>query len=217
MNAARNVPAVEMKFEDVENYMVEKAKKESLELAQDMESKQMKALNQKMSKMEELMRGQGMGYSFDFDDMINTDGEKLPDKFKMPQLQKFDGTGDPRIHLSQYTTIMSTTKALISIVARLFVLSLEGMAVNWYHGLEKSVRADWKELCSAFLKQYEYNTKLEVSIRDLELTKQKPNESFSDFLTRFMNKAGLMKNKLAEKDQVRMVVRNVSPNLVERL
>ena len=86
LNAARNIPAVEMKFEDVENYMVEKAKKESLELAQDLESKQMKALNQKMSKMEELMRGQGMGYSFDFDDMINTDGEKLPDKFKMPQL-----------------------------------------------------------------------------------------------------------------------------------
>ena len=32
LNAARNVPAVEMKFEDVENYMVEKAKKDSLEL-----------------------------------------------------------------------------------------------------------------------------------------------------------------------------------------
>ena len=32
-----------------------------------------------------------------------------------------------------------------------------------------------------------------------------------------MNKAGLIKNKLAEKDQVRMIVRNVSPNLVERL
>ena len=68
-----------------------------------------------------------------------------------------------------------------------------------------------------FLKQYDHNTRLEVSIRDLELTKQKYNELFSDFLTRFMNKAGLMKNKLAEKDQVRMIVRNVSPNLVERL
>ena len=32
-----------------------------------------------------------------------------------------------------------------------------------------------------------------------------------------MNKAGLMKNKLAEKDQVRMIVRNMSPNMVERL
>ena len=42
LNAARNAPAVEMRFEDVENYMVEKAKKESLELVQDLESKQMK-------------------------------------------------------------------------------------------------------------------------------------------------------------------------------
>ena len=56
-----------------------------------------------------------------------------------------------------------------------------------------------------------------MSIRDLELTEHKSNESFFDFLTRFMNKAGLMKNKLAEKDQVRMIIRNVSPNLVERL
>ena len=112
---------------------------------------------------------------------------------------------------------MSTTKAQISVVVRLFVLSLEGMDVNWYYKLEKSIRADWREMCSTFLKQYEYNTKLEVSIRDLELTKQRPNESFSDFLTRFMNKAGLMNNKLAGKDQVRMIVCNVSSNLVERL
>ena len=86
MNAIRNVSAVEMRFEDVENYMVEKAKKELLELVQDLESKQMKALTQKMSKMEELMRGQGMGYLFDFDDMMQFDGDKLLDKFKMPQL-----------------------------------------------------------------------------------------------------------------------------------
>ena len=86
LNAARNVPAVEMKFEDVENYMVEKAKKESLELVQDLESKQMQALNQKMSKMEELMRGQGICHSFDFDDILGMEDDELPEKFKMPQL-----------------------------------------------------------------------------------------------------------------------------------
>ena len=32
-----------------------------------------------------------------------------------------------------------------------------------------------------------------------------------------MNKARLMKNKLSEKDQVRMIIRNVSRNMVERL
>ena len=146
-----------------------KKPKKSIELVQDLESKQMKALTQKMSKMKELEREQGMGYSFDFDDMMRFDGDKLPDKFKMPQLQKFDGTGDPRIDLSQYIITMNTTKAPMYVVARLFVLYFEGMAVNWYYGLEKSIRADWKELCSTFLKQYEYNTKLEVSIRDLGL------------------------------------------------
>ena len=50
--------------------------------------------------MEELMRGQGIGYSFDFDDILCMEGDELPDKFKMPHLQKFDGTGDLRIHLS---------------------------------------------------------------------------------------------------------------------
>ena len=57
LNAVRNVPIMEMKFENMENYMVEKAKKESLELVQDLESKQMKVLTQKMSKMEAMMRG----------------------------------------------------------------------------------------------------------------------------------------------------------------
>ena len=89
--------------------------------------------------MEELMRGHGMRYSFDFDDMMQFNRDKLPDKFKMPQLHKFYGTGDPMIHLSQYTTTMSTTKAPMSVVARLFMLFLEGMAINWYHGLEKSI------------------------------------------------------------------------------
>ena len=90
LNAARIMPTIDMKFEDVENYMVEKAKKESLELAQDVESKQMQAVNQKMSKMKELMRGQDMGYSFDFNDILCMEGDQLPDKFKMPQLQKFE-------------------------------------------------------------------------------------------------------------------------------
>ena len=82
------MPTIDIKFDDVENYMVEKAKKESLELVQDLESKQIQAMNQKMSKKEELMRGQGIGYTFDFDDILCMEGDELPDKFKMPQLSR---------------------------------------------------------------------------------------------------------------------------------
>ena len=56
MNAARNAPNVEVNLEDVENYMIEKAKKELLEQVQEQESKHMKASTQKIFEMEELMR-----------------------------------------------------------------------------------------------------------------------------------------------------------------
>ena len=39
MNAARNAPNDEVKLENVENYMIEKAKRESLEQVQEQESK----------------------------------------------------------------------------------------------------------------------------------------------------------------------------------
>ena len=75
--AAINVSPLEMKFEDVGDYMIEKAKKESPELAQ--ESKQMQTLNQKMSKMEEMIRGQDMGYSINFKDI---EGDEPNIKFR---------------------------------------------------------------------------------------------------------------------------------------
>ena len=86
MNTDRNKPNVKVNLEDVENYMIEKAKRESLEQVQEQESKQMQALNQKMTKMEELMRGQSMGYSFDIDNILCTEENKLLDNFETPQL-----------------------------------------------------------------------------------------------------------------------------------
>ena len=71
-------------------------------------------------------------------------------------------------------------------------------------------------MCTAFLKYYESITKLRTSVRDLELAKQW-NKSLSDFLTRFMNNADLMKNELTEEDKVGMIIWDILPNLVKRL
>ena len=71
-----------------------------------------------------------MGYSFDFADILCTEENKLLDNFEVPQLPKFNSAGDLRIHLSQYLTVMSIAKAPLSVVTRLFVLSLEGTVVN---------------------------------------------------------------------------------------
>ena len=48
----------------------------------------------------------------------------------------------------------------------------------WYHILEKKVKEDWRKLEDAFLKQYVTDLQIDLSLRDLENTKQKPDESF---------------------------------------
>ena len=112
---------------------------------------------------------------------------------------------------------MSIAKAPLSVVTKLFVLSLEGTVVNWYYSLEKSIQANWSELSTTFLKHYESITKLRTSIRDLELAKQRRNKSLSDSLTRFINNADLMKNELTEEDEVGIIIWDILPNLVKRL
>ena len=49
------------------------------------------------------------------------------------------------------------------------------------------------------------------------MTKQKDGEIFFEFLIRWRNKAALMPNKPSERDQVRIIARNVHSTQVEKL
>ena len=60
------------------------------------------ALTKKMEKLQELVRVK----DFDFDNLGLRGIAGLPPKFKMPDVSKFNGAGDPRMHLKQYITIM---------------------------------------------------------------------------------------------------------------
>lgn len=64
-------------------------------------------------------------------------------------------------------------------------------------------------MATKFLKQYLYNTKLDVTLKDLETTKQRANESFFEFLTRWRGKATKMINRPSKKDQVYMIINNL--------
>ena len=74
----------------------------------------------------------------DYDSM--TFEEQLPAQFKMPDMAKFNGNGDPRVHLRQYVSMMSSTGLSQRQVQKMFGMSLEGAHVVWYHNLEKAVK-----------------------------------------------------------------------------
>ncbi|KAF5933264.1 hypothetical protein HYC85_029435 [Camellia sinensis] len=70
-----------------------------------------------------------------------------------------------------------------------------------------------EEMAEAFVAQYSYNTQIEVTTRDLEVTRQEPKEGFSDFVTWWRAKASMMTTQPAETDQIRMVIQGFRPTL----
>ena len=63
--------------------------------------------------------------------------EQLPAQFKMSDMAKFNGNGDPRVHLREYVSVMSSVGLSKRQALKMFGMSLEGAPVVWYHSLEK--------------------------------------------------------------------------------
>ncbi|XP_065863082.1 uncharacterized protein [Euphorbia lathyris] len=141
----------------------------------------------------------------------------LPLKFRLPDMKKFDGTGDPTAHMNQYVAVMKPTILTEDQVLGLFNTYLEGAALTWFHALPMVTKKDWKELAKSFIAQYSFNTMLEVTLKELESTKQQARESFSDFVKRWRAKVAVMKQKPLEQDQIRMVVGNTLPYIKNEL
>ena len=128
------------------------------------------------------MKEKGMEAPLDYIDLDLYKGDDpLPRKFKFPDMRKYSGNDDPYLHLKQYMTYMSATELTNAQIVKQFPMSLEGAVIQWYYTLDVHVQQDWKELCSAFIKQYGLNSQFKVSLRELQNTTQESDESFTDF------------------------------------
>ena len=63
-----------------------------------------------------------------------------------------------------------------------FPLSLIGGASRWYYSPNPSKTKVWNELVDLFVDQFIFNTMIDVTLRDLETTKQGVRETFSDYI-----------------------------------
>ncbi|XP_065864477.1 uncharacterized protein [Euphorbia lathyris] len=138
-------------------------------------------------------------------------------EFRLPDMKKFDGTGDPTAHVNQYVAAMKHIILTEEQILGLFSAYLEGVALVWFHALPLGTKRDWKELAKAFITQYSFNTMFEVTLRELERTKQQAGESLSDFVSRWRAKAAVMKQKSSEHDQIRVVIGNTLPYVRNKL
>jgi len=136
---------------------------------------------------------------------------RLPTKFKMPNMDKFDGTTCPKTHLKMYVGALNPFGLNSELLAQLFQQSLTGAALRWFVSLDRSKIKNWEDICNAFNTQYHYNLEVDVTRRELETTRQKNNEPFSSFLSRWRVKAAQMINRPSEQEQVDIIIKNLLP------
>ena len=66
-----------------------------------------KKINERMNKMEEIIRrARKMEDLMDYESLSLFPNVRLPPKFKMSTLDKFDGTGRPKSHMKMYMKAM---------------------------------------------------------------------------------------------------------------
>ena len=125
---------------------------------------------------------------------------RAPPKFKMPILDKFNGTGCLKAHLKMYIRALQPLAATEELLAQMFQNTLTRAVLHWFLNLEDSRIATWEDIANEFYKQYKYNIEVDITRRDLETTKQKPKESFLTFITRWRSKAAQMTNRPNEEE-----------------
>ena len=135
----------------------------------------MEEMIKRARKMEDLMDFQSLSLFLDV---------RLPPKFKMPTLDKFDRTGCPQSHLKMYMRAMQPLGATKEHLAQIFENTLIEATLRWFLNLDDARAQSQEDTYREIHNQYKYNINVDITRRDLETTKQESKESFSTFITK---------------------------------
>ncbi|KAL6348421.1 hypothetical protein AAG906_005729 [Vitis piasezkii] len=135
----------------------------------------------------------------------------LSTKFKIPEIERYTGIGCPRIHLRLYSTVMRAHELDEAQMVMFFPMSLSGATHRWFASLDVSRCKTWDNLAQEFLRQFTFNTIIDVSRRELEALRERPNESVTSFISRWREKISQIIDRPSENDQISMIMRSLQP------
>ncbi|XP_077232450.1 uncharacterized protein LOC143869778 [Tasmannia lanceolata] len=135
---------------------------------------------------------------------------QLPTIFKWPDINRYDGTGCPRMHLAAFEGMLRSQKLSPEQLALAFQMSLEGVAQKWLLNLSELPTMGWDRIMNEYIKQFSHEDGTKISRRDLQSTKQEPMEFFLDLIKRWRQKAAQMLKRPSEEDQIDMMQQNLT-------
>ncbi|KAL6322025.1 hypothetical protein AAG906_003167 [Vitis piasezkii] len=152
-----------------------------------------------------------------WDDRDGIPAASLPAKFRMPDIERYSGIGCPKIHLRLYSIVIRAHRIDDAQLVAIFPMSLNRATQRWFASVEPSRVRTWEDVAHEFLTHFAFSIDIDVSRREFEATRQRPNESISSFVSRYRAKVVGMIDRSKEQDQIDMVLRNLQPRFARRL
>ena len=110
-------------------------------------------MQDKHEKIESVLRKTGKidGYLFNLKNMCPYPDIRLPENFKFPDIDKFDGIGNPVVHLRMFVGTLQPMGLEPKMFYNLFHRTLTGAAAQWFLSLEDSKTRNWEDIMDAFV------------------------------------------------------------------
>jgi hypothetical protein len=100
----------------------------------------------------------------------------IPEKFKVPPVKSYDGTGNPVGHLKSCKAHIDLHATSDEIACRAFPLTLEGSAQEWFGGLPANSIDSFEDLAKIFLTQFLASKKHKNTLQYMLALKQREIE-----------------------------------------
>ena len=98
-------------------------------------------------------------------------------KFRLPQLELFDGLKDPQDHLNNFKMMLGLQQPPDEILCRSFPTTLKGAAREWFTKLPTSFIGNFEQLGNAFIHHFVSGQRPKRSVDHLLTIKQGEKET----------------------------------------
>ena len=136
----------------------------------------------------------------------------LPVEFHMPDIERYTGIGCPCIHLQLYNAVMCGHRLDKAQMIMLFPLSLSSATQRWFASLDPSKRRTWADLGQEFIRQYSFNTVVDISRRELEALNQRPDKLVTLFTSCWREKIAQIIDRPSKRDHINMIMHSLQPH-----
>ena len=109
----------------------------------------------------------------------------LPPKFRLPQLESYDGSKDPLDHIESFKTLILLQMTPDEVMCKAFPTTLKGAARVWFNKIPPRTIADFEQLSKGFIRHFIRGQRHKKLTGHLLNIQQAEGESLKQYVSRF--------------------------------